>query len=160
MGSGQTGLITKNKMEKILLAMDGSDNSQRALKKTIELALPLQAEVTVLTVVHRVPFYGYDLETGGYDSTMMQKDIISELERAAQKNLEEAEEKLKKAGLTAKTMIKHGHPADTICRETEEGEYDLVILGSRGLGGFKKFFLGSVSNRVANYAQSSVLIVK
>ena len=53
-----------------------------------------------------------------------------------------------------------GRPADKIVETAKEGMFDLIVIGSRGLGGIKEFFLGSVSNRVADKAPCPVLIVK
>jgi len=53
-----------------------------------------------------------------------------------------------------------GRPSDEIVETAKEGNFDIVVMGSRGLGGIKEFFLGSVSDRVADEAACPVLIVK
>jgi nucleotide-binding universal stress UspA family protein len=68
---------------------------------------------------------------------------------------------LKENNVKTKTILKEGHPSQTIVNVAKEEGFDMIILGSRGLGGLKKFFLGSVSNAVVQEAQNcSVLIVK
>ena len=56
--------------------------------------------------------------------------------------------------------IKDGRPADVIVQTAIDDHVDLIVLGSRGLGGIKQLFLGSVSDRVADEARCPVLIVK
>ena len=59
-----------------------------------------------------------------------------------------------------KTKMRTGNPADQIIAEATDGDYDLVIMGSRGLGTFSRTFLGSISNNVLNHIDKDVLIVK
>jgi nucleotide-binding universal stress UspA family protein len=58
------------------------------------------------------------------------------------------------------STILEGRPADKIVEAAKEGGFDLIVMGSRGLGGVKEFFLGSVSDRVADEATCPVAIVK
>ena len=58
------------------------------------------------------------------------------------------------------TIFKEGHPADTIAQVAADEKFDMVVIGSRGLGGLKKLFLGSVSNAVTQEVKTSVLVVK
>jgi nucleotide-binding universal stress UspA family protein len=58
------------------------------------------------------------------------------------------------------TKLVEGRPADKIVETAKNGNFDLVVVGSRGLGGIKEFFLGSVSDRVADEAPCPVLIIK
>jgi nucleotide-binding universal stress UspA family protein len=63
-------------------------------------------------------------------------------------------------GLKLNTQLEFGNPAETIIEVAEKGNYDLIIVGSRGLSNVKRFFLGSVSDDVSHHAKSSVLIVR
>ena len=67
--------------------------------------------------------------------------------------------KLKPKVKVSKKMLK-GRAADKIVETANNGGFDLIVIGSRGLGGIKEFFLGSVSDRVADEAKCPVLIVK
>jgi nucleotide-binding universal stress UspA family protein len=73
------------------------------------------------------------------------------------KALENAK-KIENLDIPAKLV--EGRPADEIVETAKEGNFDLIVMGSRGLGGIKEFFLGSVSDRVADEAECPVLIVK
>jgi nucleotide-binding universal stress UspA family protein len=65
-----------------------------------------------------------------------------------------------KPNLKVSTMLSEGRPSDEIIKVADEGKFDLIVMGSRGIGGIKGIFLGSVSDRVADEAKCSVLIVK
>jgi nucleotide-binding universal stress UspA family protein len=65
-----------------------------------------------------------------------------------------------KPDLKISTVLKEGRPADEIVKTAKEENFDLIVMGHRGLGRVKEFFLGSVSDRVADEAHCPVLIVK
>ena len=65
-----------------------------------------------------------------------------------------------KPALKVSMKLQEGEPADEIVAVAKEGNFDVVVMGCQGLGGIVKFFLGSVSNRVANQAPCPVLIIK
>lgn len=137
--------------KRILVAADGSDDSIKAIKKTMELArLSDGVFVEVLFVV---------------DNTNSKRDVLRhwniyglELERSNE---------LHKLGKVAKTndieykvKLLRGDPASTIIRYSEDKGFDLIVMGSRGLSGIKGLFLGSVSYKVSKRAKASILITK
>lgn len=140
--------------KKILVPLDGSDNSKRALLEARRHCSESDVEVTLLTVLKPLvsEYYSYlDLtETG--DRDRLYKDSENMLNDAF-KLLGYPENKVK-------TKIRAGDPANEILQEAEEGQYNLIIMGSRGLGVFSRTFLGSVSNKVLNHTKTNVLIVK
>lgn len=140
---------------KILLATDGSEYSFKALKETLIIATSLKAEVTVLCVVE-------DLNTWKVadfpDDYMI--SIAHGLEEKKEKILKKTADIFRKNGIPVNTVLAKGHPAEEICRLAEEDSFNLVIMGSRGLGSIKGLILGSVSNRVAQRIKTSILIVK
>lgn len=141
---------------KFLVATDGSDHSFKTLEKAIELAIPLKADVHVVSVVQNAPIYVFPEGFSAEEFISIEK----KMEKNTKEILKQAEQKFKEKGLKVETLLGKGNPADFICKVAEEGDYDLVILGSRGLGGFKQLILGSVSNKVAQFVKKSVLIVK
>lgn len=147
-------------MYKILLAADGSESSFKAARKTLEMAVPLKAEVTVLSVVQVIPVY----RAAGYHGALFDGEQLAMLERdmeeAASETLEKTRRFFQENGLEVKTVLTKGQPADVICQAAEEGKFDLIVIGSRGLGTIKGLVLGSVSNKVIHNAKTSVLIVK
>ena len=63
-------------------------------------------------------------------------------------------------GVKAYTKLLEGNPGDELVRESETGEYDLLVVGTRGMGGLKSLLVGSVSNKVVHHAKIPVLLSK
>ena len=66
---------------------------------------------------------------------------------------------LMQAGFRAEALYVMGHPAARIVKMAQRQKMDLVVIGSRGLTGIKKFFLGGISHKVVKYSPQSVLVV-
>jgi nucleotide-binding universal stress UspA family protein len=142
-------------MPGIIVGIDGSEHSIRALEWAIKEAAARHAPVTVLTV-HVVPQSGWT----GMPITLPQDSI--DLERAQQA----AEEMTLKvtsqlvdaqpASVTVRAVI--GYPAQQLVEESREA--DLVVVGSRGAGGFAKLLAGSVSSQVVQHAHCPVVVVR
>ena len=129
---------------KFLVATDGSDHSLKTLEKAIELAIPLKAEITVLSVVPNVPIYVFPEGFSTEEFLLIEK----KLEKKTEELLAQAEQKFKENGIKVDTIM--GKVTRRIyCKVAEEGDYDLVILGSRD-GWIKQLILGSVSNKVVS----------
>ncbi|MBX5465832.1 MAG: universal stress protein [Clostridia bacterium] len=140
---------------KILVAVDGSESAQRAVAAAAELAASLPgAEVALLTVSEPVPLFVVDeLRANGLDPAVLQ-------ERHAEELLEAAAGPLRERGLDYVPLTAVGDPAGEICRAAQEGGYDLIVMGRRGLGPFQEMLAGSVSNKVVHRARRAVLIVQ
>ena len=77
------------------------------------------------------------------------------------KILSKASKFFKDKNIKSHTILKEGHPSHTIVNVAKDGDFDMIVMGRRGLGGLQKFFLGSVSNAVVQEAENcSVLVVK
>lgn len=139
-------------MKKILVASDGSENSKRAIVRAKDHAGYLDGKITILTIVE--PFVQY--EVVGYEPIPV--DDLSEKDGKA--ILRDSLKSLGDFKGQVDTKLRKGNPADEILKEAKEGEYDLIIIGSRGLGTFSKTILGSVSNKVLHHAKTNVLVVK
>jgi len=130
-------------LSNLLVCVDGSKNSIKALKYALGLAEKLRAKVTLLNVQDQ------------------------KLYKASPKTAKEIGDKILSKSLVeaGKTKIKidkrleFGVPSDKIVEVAEQGNYDLIILGSRGLGTIRRFLLGSVSDDVSHKAKCSVLII-
>lgn len=147
-------------MIKVLLATDGSKHSFKAVDKTIQLVKNMKAEVTVLTVMQEVPIYQFHDGLPSEHLAAMQQSLEKRAEKNAQEILTKTASVFRENGMEVNVLLKKGHPAEVICQVAEEGGFDFVVMGSRGLGGIKELLLGSVSNRVVHCTKSSVLIVK
>jgi nucleotide-binding universal stress UspA family protein len=144
-------------LKSILVAVDGSDASNMALEYAIDLAKIFSGALTILTVQEPLtptppPTMPPSVVESYMKEVMVYHDSI--IEKALNK-VKQSDRKLK-----AKTLISQGVAWEKIIEECKKGKHDIVVIGSRGLGGIKGFFLGSVSKRVAEEAPCPVLIVK
>jgi nucleotide-binding universal stress UspA family protein len=131
---------------KILLAYDGFPQSDHALERTVELAAEDGGEVTVMSVV---PPDARGSKSGGHVG----------IRPHAHEDVARAHESLAAQGIASEMRIEHGEPSEEILRVAEEGGYDLVVVGSRGLGRLGRLMLGSVSTDVVSGSSRPVLVV-
>jgi nucleotide-binding universal stress UspA family protein len=138
-------------MKRILVAHDGSKPSEKAMKKAFEIAGKFGSSVTVVSVIPE--FYLTELmET---DRTRIVKTLADEGKKmlAQIKNRHKGEYRLK-------TVLKQGNPAEVVIEEARKMKATLIITGSHGRHGAQKFLLGSVSSKIVDHADCSVLVVK
>ncbi len=144
-------------IKKILVAIDGSDHANRALDFALDVATKYSARVLLLTVV---PPVFLPMPSMNVMKSQAVADASNELENSFRTALLQTEERAKKlTTLTVFTRLEHGHPDEVITETAKLGEFDIIVIGSRGLGR-RDFALGSVSSRVAENATCPVLIVK
>jgi len=137
--------------ERILVAIDGSDCSDRAFAKALELAALAGAQVTALAVEGPLPAYAATV--GEVDEVKREKDAF--FRTLADQALRAGAE----AGVAIDVDVRPGHAAELISRVAEEGGYDLVVLGHRGHF-VRDRLLGSTADRVAEHAPCPVMIVR
>ncbi len=133
-------------MKRILLAYDGSDPSKRALDQVAELATALKADVSVVSVIPARPG---PVPLDPWDDRAVHADALREARKA-----------LAERGIEAHLLEPAGDPARTIEHLADDGNYDMVVVGSRGMGLLGRLLQGSVSEHVATHARASVIIVK
>jgi nucleotide-binding universal stress UspA family protein len=146
---------------RVVLALDGSPDAKAAVEFTKRLGLP---PVTTLTLLHVVETHDYAtsrlLATGDSDLRRLAEEVIQARKQAGSLMLEKAQRVLKRRNLTMNTLVAEGHPAETILKTAERIRTDLVIMGSRGLTGIKRFLSGSESHKVVRHSLRSVLVVR
>ncbi len=144
-------------MQKMLVAVDGSENSDRALQRAKTLATAFGCEITILHVTEDLvhpSLFSVDNVTG--NDVLLQKEI----DRSSLALLEKYKEEFKDHLGKVNTLSRSGNPAKEIIEIAESQGYNLIIIGSRGLGAFPGAMLGSVSNKVVNKAKVDVLTVQ
>ena len=140
---------------KILVPVDRSESSKRALEYALKLANSNKSKVTILHVVEplsSVPETEVAIHAVEVAAENLARELLDGLADKAQKDY----------GIKPELVWRVGHPADVIldvAKEKAAGS-DLIVMGSRGLGGFKEMLLGSVSHAVVNHAKMPVLIVR
>jgi nucleotide-binding universal stress UspA family protein len=139
-------------MSRILVAVDGSECAKRAFEEAMALAAGTKGAFCILAAVQPLEVIG------------MRKDVKSSLEALIEKDakalLTEYAEIAKARGVKAETMLARGHPARAILNAAKAKGIDLIVVGSRGLGGVKGLFLGSVSNAVVQNSKVPVMVIK
>lgn len=133
-------------MKRILVAYDGGEPARRALDTAIELAKKLEATITVVSVV---PVHAGRVRIDPWDDPMVHT-----------KELREAKQILTQHGVVGEFVRPAGDPAIEIERLAETGDFDTVIVGSRGLGALSRFLQGSVSEHVATHTGATVVITR
>lgn len=137
---------------RILLAYDGSEGAKKALVAAINLAKVHQAQLRVLAVQERLPRF-----SGTIDEVQEEKALADE---QYGRLLQEAQARAQAAGVELKTIMRPGHPAQTIVEAAKEGNFDLILVGHSGLSGVWATFLGTTAEKVSRHAPCSVLIVR
>jgi nucleotide-binding universal stress UspA family protein len=136
---------------KILLAVDGSDHSQKAAKLAGNLARLSGGSLQMITAYDEVP---------SYLGEPNRSQAIAERSAEAQKIIDESTQEIGDIPSNFEAEILSGDPAETILRVIEVNDIDLVILGTRGRGGIKSLLLGSQSHKVVSAAPCPVLLVR
>jgi len=135
---------------KILLAIDGSKFSQAAVQQLIAQASPPEAEVRLLHVIELWPVHIHNPTW----------DFRQEKREEAEQLLARTAQQLRAVGFNVTTVAKEGDPRVDVIDVAAEWHADLIMLGSHGRKGLKRFLVGSVSEAVALHAPCSVLIVR
>ena len=137
-------------MEKILIPVDGSESSERALGKGIELANALKAKLMFLYVanVNQLAV-----------NSCLSAELLEAVNKAGDVVLTHAEESAPD-DLETERVMETGSPAPVIIDVAAENGVDLIVMGSRGLGLVKGVLLGSVSQYVVETAKCAVMVVK
>lgn len=153
--------------KKILLALDNSKNSLKAVKY-VGNALNKDVAITMLSILPD-PTAGCGLDSPSltpiFKKNMKTFCTIEEAKKISVHGfMDEAKKVLVKAGfpsknITIKVRKKKSGIARDILKETERGKYDTIVIGRRGLTGIKQFLFGSVSNKVVQLAQNASVIV-
>lgn len=148
-------------IQRILVALDGSEHAQHALTYALNIAVKYNAQVHLLSVFHPLAFPFSPYPPTSTTVQLMQQAL--DAQRQHQYNILSqalADARQEYPQITLSKSLKEGRPAEIIVQSAVEDQVDLIVMGSRGLGGVKQLFLGSVSDRVADEAPCPILIVK
>ena len=141
--------------QNILAAYDGSKASNKALDHAIELAKLTPG--AKLDVVHAFDFPRVFI---GEAMAPIPASVNQEIYELAEQTVEELRTRLKEAEVDAEVVMIQGDAAEVILEYAKQKQSDLIVIGSRGLGGIREFMLGSVSHNVVQNAKIPVLIYK
>lgn len=137
---------------KILIAVDKSLYSEKALAKAVDMAKKEGAELIALAVAEQPVDMG---------EIAVSVSLADHFKAVASEALDKAKELAKSKGVALKPVLESGSsPADNIIELAKKEKVDLVVTGSRGRTGIEKFLLGSVASKVISHAPCSVLVVR
>lgn len=147
-------------IKKVLVAVDGSENSLRALGFALDLAEKYAASVLIVNVFQLPAMYSSPDDPLVYSGS--RAAFIKDLRRLHEGTLAKAVEEAKrlKPSVEVSADLKEGEPAAQVVEAAKEGGFDVIVVGHRGLGRLSEVFLGGVSERVAHLASCAVMIVK
>jgi nucleotide-binding universal stress UspA family protein len=138
--------------KKILVAFDGSKQSEKGLKEALDISRKTGAGVTALYVEEHLPA-PVRPNTSGFI-------VEHELEEMSEFEMAKAEAIVRRAKAKAKIVVVNGNPVQEITRFAEKGKFDLVVVGVHSVGAIRRLMLGSVSGEIVHKAHAAVLVVK
>jgi nucleotide-binding universal stress UspA family protein len=159
-----SNIVRSYAFRRVLVAFDGSDSSMKVVNYAVEVAKKWSASLILLTVFQRriMPIFSNenDYETH-FDPEIFERDQEA-IKRVYRNLLEETASKISSENQDLEILAKfeEGRPSSVIVEVAKEEDVDLIVIGSRGLGGIKGWILGSTSQKVVNSSTKPVLIVK
>lgn len=143
-------------IQKILIPVDGSPYSERAAQLGTDMAGKYGASVTLLFVADLHSIQGAPV------SSAAKTDMVAALRAVNQEMLEQMAQICRAESITPEIRQVEGTPATTIAQEARDGGYDLIVMGSMGLGlsEIEQQLLGSVTDRVLRQVSCPVLVVR
>ena len=144
-------------IRKILVALDGSNPSFNASTYAIDFAKRYDAELIVLSIVSPIPYSQFE-----YANIGRMKEIETIEREKSEQYIDKVKQKAIENKVTVKTevLVKYTSVVKEIVEYAENNKVDMIVIGSRGMAGFKKLLLGSVANGVVTYSHCPVLVVK
>jgi len=135
----------------ILVPYDGSENSNKAFEYAMDLAKKYKSNITPVICISQED----DI------SEVVTGDFIQRQRDAASKEILTLESRAEELGVNFKGIILKTHSVtDAILSYAESNNIDFIVIGSRGLGGFKRLLLGSVASTISQYSKCPVMIIK
>ncbi len=152
---------------KLLVPIDGSRASMNALRKALEIARKYDFAMKLVTVVeeNHVTSYGrnqnfwHQVDGSIISAGGVEMEIMSQLEERAAEMLDTIVAELDFSGIDLEKLVVTGEPSIEILEIAREEAFDLIVMGNRGMSKIKRFFTGSVTQRVISEAPCPVLSI-
>ncbi len=143
-----------NFFKKILVATDGSENARRAASYGVNIAKATGAEVHALYIIstqHAVTTRTVMGWSEAFEEYLANKGGVA---------IADVEKLGKEAGVKVEPVFLKGIPADKILEYAEENNIDLIVMGTHGLTGIKRFLIGSVAESVVRHSKAPVMVIR
>ena len=141
--------------KKLVVAYDGSHNSENALKLAGEIAKGFGAEILLVTVIAN-DYHSSRREIGPIDLHQMQQANEMHWREISESGAKQALE----WGISVKVVLLTGEPAGTLLSYAEKEAADMIVVGPRGLGTFESLLLGSITQKILSHSTISVIVAK
>lgn len=140
---------------KIVVAYDGSPNSKKALQFGGEIAKELGADLTLVSVIDDdFSIFGGEFDVREFEQMQQAREDFGK------KALADGTAQADKLGLKVTTALLIGNPAEELIQYGQRENVYLIVVGSRGLGGFKSLVLGSVTQNILSHSSIPVLVAR
>ena len=138
--------------EKILVPLDGSEHSLRALKIGVQISKKFNGKITLIHVYSEV--WPIGMHAGSIEQ------CIEAARKAGAGILADGKKKVRAEGVQVETLLTEGHTVEEILKTAKKGEFDLIVIGARGISRIRGILIGSISDGVTRHAPCPVLVVK
>lgn len=149
-----------NKIKKILVPLDGSPNSKRALSDAIFLAKIAKSPITGIYVIHSEPENDSFFDILKPLSSLAEKGFAGKQLAEANVMMGEANNDCQKQNIFFEGIVAQGSPGYKIVKFAEDKDFDIIVIGMTGKGRADELILGSVSYYVVHRAKLPVLVIK
>lgn len=151
--------------QKILVPLDGSEHSLRALDEGAQIAKVFSGKMTLINVYSVQPILMPVQSGPGYtNAPIFTGPEVSKLMEAAKKSgnkiLNDGEQRISATEVQVEKLLVEGHAVEEIVRIANEGNFDLVAIGARGISHIREMLLGSVTDGVIHHVHCAVLVIK
>lgn len=143
-----------NLFKKILVATDGSENAVKAASYGVNIAKATGADVYALYVISAE--HAVTTRTVMGWSEAFEEQLANKGEAA----IDHVEKLGEEAGVKVEPVFLKGIPAEKILEYAEESNIDLIVMGTHGLTGVKRFLIGSVAENVVRHSKVPVMIIR
>lgn len=149
-------------IQKIMIPTDGSDYSMRAAEYGISIAKMLDVPIMVVYVIDEVLLdqISNDPILDQLIKVTRRENLEQELKRDGQRHIHYVMSLAEKEGVKSISFIARGRPFEQIVHIVKESNIDLIVMGTYGLTGAERILIGSVAERVIEYASCPVLVIK
>ena len=146
-------------MMKILVPVDYSEASTAALDYAKKLALAMDGEITMIHVIRDISSSNYFRYALGQNVNLADQ-LMTTVESEGDKNMDQYKKHLADTKIPVEAFILKGDPAETLIDYCNERSFDLIVMGSKGIGSsLRRTLLGSVTNQVLHHVKAPVLVV-
>jgi nucleotide-binding universal stress UspA family protein len=151
--------------QKILVPLDGSEHSLKALEEAAQIAEKFSGKITLIHVFSVQPIMiSEPSAVSSLNMPILTGAEVSMMIEAARKYgnriLDDGQQRTKGAKVQVEKMLVEGHAVQEIARVSNEGSFDLIVIGARGVSHMREMLLGSVTDGVIHHAHCPVLVIK